>query len=72
METAVLLEHLAQAERHVRQGAEHIRRQREIIAELEGHGHDSTAAKKLLTQFEEMQALHIADRDRLKSELAEK
>lgn len=45
-------------------------RQREIVAELERDGHDVSEARKLLVQFEELQAMHVADRDRLIDELA--
>ena len=71
MDRAIIQDHLAQTERHVSQGKEHISRQREIIADLERGGHDSKAARALLVQFEEMQALHIADRDRLLRELSD-
>ena len=60
--------HLAQAEQHVADGERHITRQRQIIAELERDRHDAGSAKELLTIFEETQAIHIADRDRLKEE----
>jgi hypothetical protein len=59
------MEHLALAEEHVALGAKNVARQREIIAELRRDGHDTTAASALLVQFEEAQALHVADRDRL-------
>jgi hypothetical protein len=64
------LDHLAQARRHVAIGERHIARQRELVIELERDGHDASSAKQLLVQFEELQALHIADRDRLEQELA--
>jgi hypothetical protein len=41
------------------------------VVELELGGHVSLDAKRLLAQFEELQKLHIADRDRLEVELAE-
>lgn len=66
----MLEQHLAQAERHVAQGERHIARQREIIAELEEDGHDLEVAESLLAQFESTQLSHIADRDRLRAELA--
>jgi hypothetical protein len=69
MERALIVEHLAQAERHVAEGQQHIERQRQIIRELERDGHDLAIAEALLTQFEEMQLLHISDRDRLRVEL---
>ena len=67
----MIKEHLAQARRHVAEGSEHVAHQREIVAKLEGDGHDTSEAKTLLDQFEKTQALHIADRDRLERELAE-
>jgi hypothetical protein len=67
---AALLEHLAQAERHVAEGAAIIARQKSLILELEKDGHDTTSSRSLLRQFEEIQHLHVEDRDRLKTELA--
>ena len=64
-------EQLAQAERHVTQGEDHIRRQKQVVRELELDGHAETAAKahRLLEQFEELQLLHVIGRDRLRGEL---
>ena len=70
MDRAVILNHLAQAERHVAEGEQHIIRQREIIEMLARQGHDTKAADELLGQFEQTLAAHIADRDRLRAELA--
>jgi len=70
MDRAVLEDHLAQAERHVAEGARHVARQRERVVELKDHGHDWRAATKLLQAFEQMQAMHIADRDRLRKQLS--
>jgi hypothetical protein len=70
MDRARLMERLALAERHVREGACHVARQREIVAQLKGHSHDAASARDLLTQFEALQALHVSDRDRLRAELA--
>lgn len=69
MDKAILQDHLAHADRHVLEGNGHIARQREIVATLEREGHDTVAARALLAQFEELQAMHIADRDRLLREL---
>ena len=66
----VLLEHLEQARRHVAEGERHILRQRELVAEMERDGHGTAEARRLLEQFEEMQTLHVADRDRIENELA--
>ena len=69
MDRAMLLEHLAVALRHVSEGERHIAQQHEIIASLERDGFDTSAAKAVLLQFEEIQGMHIAHRDRLKKEL---
>lgn len=61
--------HLAQAEAHIKTGQKNIARQRELIAQLEREGHDTVSARNTLTQFEELQALHIADRERILREL---
>jgi hypothetical protein len=61
--------HLEEAERHARQGAIHVANQRNLIADLERGGHDTTDARALLRQFEDLQELHVADRDRLRQEL---
>jgi hypothetical protein len=39
------------------------------VAALEDGGHDTTEARKLLEQFEEVQVMHINDGERLKEEL---
>ena len=62
-------EHLAQAERHVREGVAHVQRQRHLAVELERKGHDASTAWRLLNQFEELLALHIQGRDRIMAEL---
>ena len=64
-------ERLAMAERHITRGELHIARQKELVARLGHSGHDTTEAIKLLGLFEATQALHVADRDRLRGELAE-
>jgi hypothetical protein len=69
MDRAMLKQHSAQAERHVLLGERHITEQQARIGELERGGHDTGQAIQLLYQFEEMQELHIAHRDRLRKEL---
>jgi hypothetical protein len=71
MDRAMLLEHLAVALRHVSEGERHIAQQQGIIASLEREGLDTSAAKAVLLQFEALQGMHVAHRDRLKKELAE-
>lgn len=70
MDRTTIVDHLEMAERHVREGQGHVERQRVLVSELGRDGHDTVRAVELLQQFEELQALHIADRDRLRGELA--
>ena len=60
---------LAHAERQVANVEQDVARQRMVVAGMELCGHDATRATHLLWQFEEVLATHIADRDRLRSEL---
>jgi hypothetical protein len=66
----LLEDRLEQVEGHVRLGFEHIKRQREIVADLKSSGNDSALAEDLLRTFEAMQTGHLADRDRLVQELS--
>lgn len=61
----MILNHLSQARRHVEEGEAHLYRQRMVVTKLERDGHDASDARRLLLRFEELQALHVADRDRL-------
>jgi hypothetical protein len=70
MDKALVLDHLALAERHVARGYEHIASQTRIIASLQTGGYDTTLARSLLENFEDIQRMHLADRDRIKKELA--
>jgi hypothetical protein len=69
MDRALILQHLADSERHVAEGERHIADQRARIAEAERAGQDAKLAKELLRTLEATQALHLADRDRLREEL---
>ena len=71
MDRRMLMDHLALAEQHVEQGKEHIDRQTALIAKLECNGYDSALARKLLGTFQDLQALHTGDRDRLHRELVD-
>ena len=69
MNRDILLQHLAQAERHVARGNEHISRQETLIAKMDRHGHDTVDARKLLDTLRKTQALHRQDVGRLLREL---
>jgi len=71
MDREMLQKHLAQAEEHVALGEHHVSRQREVVAELERAGHDTAEARRLLAHFEQMQKMHLADRDRIRHEMAQ-
>jgi hypothetical protein len=69
MDRALWEKHLAQAERHVLESEEHAARQRDLIAELERDGHNTTQARQLLDILQDLLTMHIAHRDRLRQEL---
>jgi hypothetical protein len=75
MNRAALLSHLAYAERHIRDGERHLLRQREIVAELERHGHGKSRtaqmARDILETFETAQSKHLNDRAHLLLALGE-
>ena len=66
------LQHPAQAEQHLAEGAEHIKWQREVVAILERISTSAEAiegARALLTTFLETQAQREQDRDRIRASL---
>jgi hypothetical protein len=69
MDRAYLEEHLTQAEEIVSQGAQHIARQKTLVARLESAGYDASSARDLLRVFELLQISHIEHRDRLRRDL---
>jgi hypothetical protein len=71
MDRGILLEHLQQARAHIAEGERHIRRQREIIDELERGGHNSELARELLATLEQVQETHVAAGERLVKMLEE-
>jgi hypothetical protein len=46
--------------RHIREGAEHVAKQRALIAELRANGHPTGEAEALLATFEDLQRQHEA------------
>ena len=69
MDRALLLQHLAQAERHIVLGEEHLTIQEALIADLERDGHDTEGAKEVLATMLQSQAVHVETRDRILREL---
>ncbi|WP_407175401.1 hypothetical protein [Bradyrhizobium sp. STM 3562] len=71
MDVSMRLRHLAEAERHIKSGAERISKQELCIADLDYRGQDSMLARTLLKTFCLLQAEHIAHRDRILRELGQ-
>jgi hypothetical protein len=75
MKRSMLLDHLAQVERHISEGEWHLLRQREIVDELERHGRGNSPtakmARDILVSFEMAQSAHLNDRVRLLQALVE-
>jgi hypothetical protein len=67
---ATILEHVAQSETYIEQGAERVERQTRLVAELERAGRDTTGARGLLANFEQWHAMHITEQARLQKLLA--
>jgi hypothetical protein len=72
MKQALLQRHIEEAESRIQRGQRNIDLQREAISELERENQDATIAKALLTLFEKALAVHVADRDHLLKELADR
>ena len=70
MDPGMILDHLALALRHITEGERIVALQHEIIASLERTGLDTSEAKAVLRQFEELLGKLLADRDRLRKESA--
>jgi hypothetical protein len=69
MDRELLERGLAEAEQCVAKAERHLVNQLEFVARLERDGCDPSQAMQLLQHFEELQALHVADRDRLRKQL---
>ena len=57
----ILLQHLAQPERHVAKGKRHIASQEAMVAELELDGRDTSDARKILAALSDVQTLYEQD-----------
>jgi hypothetical protein len=70
MDWALILSYLQAAEEHIANGVQDIADQRDLIAALERTGRTATSAIARLREMEKTQTRHIADRERLRAELA--
>jgi predicted DNA-binding protein YlxM (UPF0122 family) len=71
MNRAMLEDHLAASEQHLAEAARHVAHQRERVAQLKREGHDTAQDTRLLEQYEEVLAMHIADRNRLRRQIGQ-
>jgi hypothetical protein len=71
MDRAMILQHLARARERVAQGERHLKLQQQIVDVLQRDGCNALHAIKLLQQYQELQARHIAERDKLERDLSE-
>jgi hypothetical protein len=69
MDRQVITERLAQTDRRVAEGRVRVLRQYQLIEQLERDGQDTTRALRLLGQYDNLLALHVANRDRLVARL---
>ncbi|MBV9723938.1 MAG: hypothetical protein JO299_02075 [Gammaproteobacteria bacterium] len=71
MDRQTLLEHLAQAEKHVVEGAALVEREHAILEELRRDGHPTADSEQLLRTMEETQQMHVAHLARIRQELSD-
>ena len=72
MDRAMLLNHLAMAERHITSGERHLRRQQQHVLSLQLRHPGSKTLKQALAMLDNMerkQRDHLAERDRLRQKL---
>ena len=70
MDRRALEQHLSQVNGDLSVGANYIERQRQMVARLKGCDPRATAARRLLQEAEENQAVLVAEAGRLAKELA--
>jgi hypothetical protein len=70
MDRALIISYLQAAEEHIANGVQDIADQRDLISTLERTGHNAASAIARLREMEKTQTRHIADRERLRAELA--
>jgi hypothetical protein len=69
MDQTVLRKHLGKAESYVGGGQRRLSRQRRIVSNLERGGRDSRSPRDLLRLFENILAVYLPQRDRLRDQL---
>jgi ATP-dependent protease ClpP protease subunit len=71
MDRALIVSDLQAAEERLENGEQDIADQRDLILTLKLTGHTATSAIAQLLVMEQTQIQHVAERDRLRAELAE-
>ena len=71
MNRAMTIEHLELAEKHVREGEDHIAQQMHLLGHLRLTGADTANAERMLQTLLQSQAPHVEGRDRLRREIEE-
>lgn len=71
IDRSLLLAQLLTTEKHISATARNLLRQQSIIQELRRRGDDTRYAQSLLQRLQEVQAMRIADRDRMRAELGD-
>ena len=69
MDRALWEKHLALADEHVAQAEHIVAGQKRVLAELTRDRHPTAMAASTLAVYEDLLALHIQDRDRIKRDL---
>ena len=70
--SSALARELSQAEEQVAKDPDRIAHQRAVVSHHEADGLDSAIARAILEQLETLQSIHIAERDRLLADAAQK
>jgi len=71
MNREALLAHLAETEALIVLGEQNIARQREVVDGMRRDGHPLDHAARILATFEATEAIHLADRETLRRQIAQ-
>ena len=72
MKPTLLQRHIEEAQSRIQRGQRNVDHQRKTVSDLERDKQDATIAKALLRMFEKALAGHVADRDQLLKQLADR
>jgi hypothetical protein len=72
MKPTLLQRHIEEAQSRIQRGQRNVDHQRKTVSDLERDKQDATIAKALLRMFKKALAGHVADRDQLLKQLADR